>query len=224
MKYVRYAEDNIVNKDLYCTTMSIYQELDTLNLSELINCWYNPPIDGDEYAASYYSEVASAIRSQPEQGIKFLLEQVKKADTDRLGAILFFLPPLDSSDMSNILLHYLDDERPLIVANAIDGLVRQGEKNAIDRVLALRTHPSAYVRGSVLRFISHFYPESARSLLIEALQDPVYIVRENAIDELEELEVVEAIPYIRPLLLDPNSDVRLAAQTAIENLEARTSR
>ena len=51
--------------------------------------------------------------------------------------------------------------------------------------------------------------------MIEALSDPDFIVRENAADELGELGVVEAIPYLRPSLEDACADVRQAAEMAI---------
>lgn len=201
--------------------MSVYKELDNLNLEELINCWHEPSPDGKEYAASYYSEVAFLIRDQGKAGIAFLFGEISKADTERLGAIFSTLPPLKHPALADILVRYLHDERPHIVASAIIGLQHQGKKDAIDEVLALRNYPDPYVRGSVLSFMSELYPESASLLLIEALQDPHYIVRESAIDELDELEVVESIPYIRPLLADPHPDTRQAAETAIQNLEER---
>ena len=77
----------------------------------------------------------------------------------------------------------------------------------------------SYVRGSVLRFMSEFYPERAVGLLIDALNDAHFIVRENAADELGELEAVEALPFLRAKLEDPHPDVRQAAETAIEMLE-----
>ncbi len=203
--------------------MGVYPELDNLNLEALINCWYQPPLDGEEYAVSYYDELAALIREKGEAGITFLFGEISKANTERLGAILFFLPPQDHPLLQDTLRSYLHDERPHVVARAIDGLRRQGEKDSINEVLSLRAHPSPYVRGSVLRFISELYPESAPSLLLEALQDPHYIVRENAIDELDRLGVVEAISSIRPLLADPHPDTRQAAETAIQNLEERVS-
>jgi HEAT repeat protein len=55
-------------------------------------------------------------------------------------------------------------------------------------------------------------------MLIHALSDQEFIVRENAIDELGELGQPEAIPYLQPLLNDEHPDVRQAAETAIEVL------
>ena len=102
--------------------MIVYKELDNLNLEELINCWHEPSPDGEEYAASYDSEVAFLIRDQGEAGIAFLVGEISKADTERLGSILSTLPPLEHPVLADILVRYLHDERPHIVASAIIGL------------------------------------------------------------------------------------------------------
>ena len=59
----------------------------------------------------------------------------------------------------------------------------------------------------------------AKPLLYDALSSSHPIVRENAIDELDELDCKEALPRIRTLLDDPDKNVRQAAKTAIENLD-----
>ncbi|MGK7949974.1 MAG: HEAT repeat domain-containing protein [Xenococcaceae cyanobacterium] len=66
--------------------------------------------------------------------------------------------------------------------------------------------------------MSKLYPREARSLLLESLQDSHCVVRESAIDEIDELNLVEAIPVLRPLLNDSSIEVRQAAETAIKNL------
>lgn len=71
--------------------------------------------------------------------------------------------------------------------------------------------------------MSRLHPDKAYPLLIEALKDPDFIVRENAADELGELDGAEAIPYLRPLLVDSHPDVQQAAQTAIAMLEESES-
>lgn len=201
--------------------MSFYPELDHLNLEELIARFQDSPLGGEEYASVYYSEVALLIRQKGEAGIAFLWGEMNCADTERLRAILFALTesPVKNQALLDHLVSYLQDERPLIVAEAIDSLCRLGAKDTVEQVLALLQHRSPYVRGSVLRFMRCLHPNKALPLLIEALKDPDFIVRENAADELGELYQVEAIPYLRPLLADSHSDVREAAQTAIEMLE-----
>ena len=126
---------------------------------------------------------------------------------------------MEHPSLRGILLSYLHDRRPLIVADAVDGLAFLGATDTADAILPLRTHPDPYIRGSVLRFISRLFPKEAPPILLEALQDPHYIVKENAIDELDNLGAIEAIPYIRPFLSDPHPHVVQAAQTAISNLE-----
>lgn len=200
--------------------MSIYPELGQLPLDGLMQRWHKGPEGAKEYAASYYDELVWLLREKGEIGIKFLLSQVGNSDTDQLAAILEMLPPIvPRKTMEKIWERFLDDSRPEIVASTIDGLRKQHSWWIRDRVYALRNHPSHYVRGSVLRYMSQLDRKLASVMLIEALADPHPIVRENAIDELDELGVIHAIPSIKECLTDQNTHVRQAAQTAVENLE-----
>jgi HEAT repeat protein len=205
--------------------MSFYPELDHLTLQELIVHFQDSPLEGEEYADVYYQEVANLIGAQGDTGIAFLQGEIKKADAVRLQAILFALTEaqLDNPEFRDLLRSYLQDERPMIVMEAVDSLRMLGDKDSLEQVLAILQHPSPYVRGSVLRYMRWLYPNKALPLLIEALKDPDYIVRENAADELGELYEGEAIPYLRPLLADSHVDVREAAQTAITMLEESES-
>jgi HEAT repeats len=205
--------------------MSAYPELDNLGLEELIRQWQRSPIDGEAYAASYYQEVAYLIRQQGETGVKFLLTEVETADRQRLAAILTMLPPIENRRLiSDVWIGFLEDNRPEIVASAIDGLRHQHVWRVRNQVFALSKHISPQVRGSVLRYMSQYDPKIASVMLMEALDDPAYIVRENALDQLDELGVVEAIPLIRSLLADDHPDVQKAAAIALENLERLENR
>jgi HEAT repeats len=200
--------------------MSAYPELDNLGLEELITQWQRSPIDGEDYAASYYQEIAYLIRQQGEAGVEFLLAEVETADRQRLSAILCIVPPVNHGRLINhIWISFLEDDRPEIVASAIDGLRHQHVWRVRNQVFGLSKHASPEVRGSVLRYMSQYDPKIASVMLMEALDDPAYIVRENALDELDEMGVVEAIPLIRSLLTDDHPDVQQAAATALENLE-----
>jgi HEAT repeat protein len=201
--------------------LSFYPEFDHLNLEELIDCFQKPLLEEEDELSLYCSELALLIKKQGDQGMAFLLDQIPKADTDRLVGILFALTetPLKDLRLSELLLTYLQDSRSMVVAEAIDGLSRLGEKDTVDRVLPLLEHPSPYVKGSVLRFMARLHPDRALPLLLQALKDPHFIVRENAADELGELDEVAAIPELHQLLVDSHPDVRQAAQTAIEILE-----
>jgi HEAT repeats len=198
--------------------MGIYPELDHLELEELILRWHGVPIDGDEYAIGYYDELAFLI-CKSASGVTALIKEISSSDLPRLSAILNHLPPNLSAIRT---LDYLQDDRPLIVARAIDRLQVEGA-DVLEQVLSLKSHPSALVRSAVLRFVSKQTPQSAPPLLIDALQDPDYLVRMSAVDELDELPYVEAIPYIQPLVSDPHHYVQEAAVSAIENLSSLLS-
>jgi HEAT repeat protein len=197
--------------------MGIYPELDHLDLEELMQRWHGEAIAPDD-AIAYYDELAFLICKR-ESGIAALTKEISSSDLPRLSAILHHLPLHPAIQM----LDYLHDDRPLIVARAIDRLQAEGA-DVLEQVLSLKSHPSAWVRGAVLRFVSKQAPQSAPSLLIEALRDPDYLVRMNAVDELDELPYVEAVPYLQPLVSDPHDDVREAAVSAIENLSRLLSR
>lgn len=209
--------------------MSFYPELDNLSLKEVIDRFSEPPLDGPEYAAVYYQEVALLIAQQGTDGTAYLLGVLEDSnlDTDRLRSALMALTqlqpehsPRERQTLRQLLSQYLYDQRPLIIAAAVDGLWRQNIKDARDAVLRLQAHPSPYVRGSVLRYMSRLYPNEAVSLLVKALHDDDDIVRENAVDELDWLGAREALDAIRPLAHDSNPAVRQAAETAVANLSA----
>lgn len=199
--------------------MGPYPELENLTLDELIAAFNEPPPEGDDSAVAYYSELAWLISQQGEPGIQFLRQQLPHADEARLLAILPALA--NSHEVSKELLQsYLSDSHPMVVAEAVRLLAMFNDSEITRQVLALRDHTSPYVRGSVLFYLSRVKSDEAYSMLIEALGDSHFIVREFAVDELDNLGKTEAIPCLKPLLNDTEPDVRQAAQTAIENLEA----
>lgn len=199
--------------------MSFYPELDHLSLKELIEYFQELPSEGED-RATYYIEIALLIKKQGENGIKYLHKEADFASEEQLRGILFALtePPANREKLRQMLFKYLDDQRPMIVAEAIDGLRKLEEKNVAHKVLAMLKHSSPYVRGSVLRFMARLHPNEAIPLLLDQLKDPHFIVRENIADELGDLGIPSVIPYLQPLLSDPHPDVQQAAQTAIHNL------
>jgi HEAT repeat protein len=200
--------------------MSFYPDLDRLNLEQLMECFQQPAPE-EEDASMYYMEVALSILQHGNVGVDYLYQTIDQADTEELRAILFALAEysVEPEKLRFLLLNYLDDRRPIIVAEAIDGLCKLGDKDTLDRVLPMLEHPDPYVRGSVLRFVASLHPDRALPLLLEKLKDPDFIVRENAVDELGDLGIVSAIPYLTPLLEDDSREVRQAAQTAINSLQ-----
>jgi hypothetical protein len=192
-------------------------------LQQLIAHFSAPAPDGEAFAFAYYSEVALRIRQHGPQGVDFLYREHAQASDERVRAILFALaepPKLRRPWLPELWLAYLDDRRGEIVAEAIDCLWRYGDRKSKYRVLQYQRHDSAYVRGSVLRYVSRMVPHCAPLLLILALRDEHFLVRETAIDELDRLEVGDALPYLYRLLEDRAPQVRQAARTAIEHLES----
>jgi HEAT repeat protein len=199
--------------------MSFYPELDNLTLKELIGYFKGQPFERED-PSTYYLEVAILIKNQGNAGIDYLYRVIEEADAERLRGIIFALTEssLEREKLLPLLFKYLEHQHPLIVAEAIDGLCKLEDKNAINQVLVMLEHSSPYVRGSALRFVARLHPDKALPLLLDKLKDPHFIVRENAIDELDELGLPSVIPYLQPLLFDAHPHVQQAAQTAIENL------
>lgn len=151
---------------------------------------------------------------------RFLRAQVDRADPDRLTAILLAITWFDERDSAHadLLIEELDHPDEHVAARAIDGLAGLGGCGLTERVLALGGGPRVLVRGAVLRFARQVVPDRAPALLLDALHDPHYIVRENAVDELDELDYTPALPRIEALSADPHPHVRAAALGAIANL------
>jgi len=204
----------------------VYPELDTLTLDALIAYFgHKKPIDGWRYAASFYTEVGLLLARSGQEGAHFLFAQIerdkkRKIPTSKLRGVLFGLSQLpDAHDAtSTIFLLYLHDKRPLIVADALDCLRHGNIILPLSTLVRYVEATSAYVKGAALRYISHLYPKLAKEYLLPALHDAHYIVRENAVDELAELNDPQFIPYIQPLVQDPHPHVRQAAQTTIADL------
>ncbi|MEM7535550.1 MAG: HEAT repeat domain-containing protein [Chloroflexota bacterium] len=201
--------------------MGLYTELDDLSFAELAASFQSAPPDGNDYAFTYYTEVALLIHAYGNPGVKFLIEETIGVSSAKVRAVIFALTqtPEDDEAIHTLVRGFLDDDDPLIVAETIDGFTRQNKTAQLPQVLPLLGHDSPYIRGSVLRFMAGLYPEQAVPLLINSLQDSHFIVRENAVDELGELEAIEALPALRAIS-DPHPHVRQAVETAIEELEA----
>lgn len=193
-------------------------------LDKLITSFRSPDPEENDYNANYgiyFEELATKILAQGPAGLNFLLTELKRSNFARQRGILAALgraePPL--SQLREVFLRYLKDQRELIVAEAIDGLTHLRDTTVASQVLPCLSHASPYVRGSVLRYLSRLYGAAAKESLITCLSDPHYIVRENAVDELADLGITEAIPKIQPLLQDTYQEVRMAAKTALETLQ-----
>jgi HEAT repeat protein len=213
--------------------MSIYPELEHLPPEELIAAFEAGPgsaagLSADEHDL-WLDEVACKIAAHGERGLDFLLRRLGTADEARLRALLLGFSFADpealrkrGGEVQGQLRAFLLDHRPGIVAGAVDTLSHLGDGEAAERVVPLLRHPSPFVVGSALRFLSRHRPDMARPLLRQALESPEWVIRENAVDELDELNDREALPQLRRLLSDEHEHVRQAARSAVEHLEAES--
>jgi HEAT repeats len=198
--------------------MAPNQELDNLSLDDLIRRFRAPSPDPEE-AALYFGELAIHVQQYGEPGLDFLLAErpAIEQDEDRLRALLLGLTyeRRDDATVRAILLEYLDDARPLIVMDALDALRYWRVSDAQEQGSALSQHPSPYVRGGVVRYMAGVFPNEATELLLAALYDEHFIVRESAIDAIDDEGLKTLLPAVRPLLEDVHPDVRGAAQWAL---------
>ena len=174
----------------------------------------------------WLQEAAIQIAKTSPRGVDFLLSRVPEADELRLRAILLamsFVAKKVSSrqrvGICKLARELVGDRRPMVVAEAVDTLSNFACRSAVESVSPLLKHASPYVVGSALRFFARCDPVRAVPLLEKALKAEEPIVRQNAVDELDEMNHRPALEKIKRLLRDPDKDVRQAARTAVAHLE-----
>jgi HEAT repeat protein len=210
--------------------MAFFDDVETRSIPELMRAFdasgHPPDIVPVEDRALWYQEAARRIAQSGTAGLDFLLDHAVARDDDVVGGVLLGLSFAGKEAVARrrahvreVLLNHLADTNPLLVSQAIDSLNSLGFTETAEQILPLLRDDSPYVVGSVLRYISHHDPARAQPLLLDALGSAEPIVRQNAVDELDELACLAALPRIRPLLNDVDEDVRWAAQTAVHNLE-----
>ena len=201
----------------------MYPELDQLDFDSLRGMFEGPPVDGEEYAVSYYDEVAIRIRGVGgDEGIEYLLTQARLADSSHLHAILLSLtmtPPVDRSEVRSLLSSHLNHAESVVVVSAIDGLAALGGSENMSDILERQNDERPLVRAAVLRYQAQTNGLEAITRLIEALKDSDPIVRQSAIDALDELRARDATADVLELVADPDPDVRQAAETFMRNLQ-----
>lgn len=211
--------------------ITTHPELLGLKLKALIDCF-----EGDNLGDDYYDVVAELIRRHGSAGNRFLVRQLQKLDPydeDRLRALLLVLSlspvknlgdkPLSPKERKFVrkkLRIYLNDDRPMILCQAIDGWLRIGKKKPSKRIEAMIIHESEFVRCSVLRYLAKRNPAAALPLLIIALEDESHYVRIAAIDEIAGLQNPELIPHLQALLDHPNEQIQQDAKETILFLQS----
>lgn len=200
------------------TAEEMRERLAGLSTTELAARW----AAGGEYD-DYYEAVARELYEQGEPGVEVLTQELAGRRVPQLRAALTVLAMHQGSEPAFVEKVKLlaGDSEPVIAGDAIRLLGSLGVTELGERIRGLGDHPSPFVRASVLDYLARAEPESAYPALVQGLLDSDYVVRETAVDALDDLDSTEAISVIEPLLEDPHEDVRQAARTAVDNLRER---
>jgi hypothetical protein len=214
--------------------MSIYPEIDSMSFDALIERWDSLLLEESEESDLYFESIVRGICSSGNEGIEFIINFIEQNYQDnfqvnRLNAALIvfslYMKEINSQSLhvlNPILLYLLDGTDSSLLQTAIEIFAMQRYVGIKQKILDKISHSSPHVRGSVLRYMSDVFPSESIALLFTALQDDSYIIRETAIDALDEMDSeyqpANLESLFTPFLSDPHPDVRQAAETAIENL------
>jgi HEAT repeat protein len=208
--------------------MSVFPEVRRLSRDQLESFFRGaraPDVPQDEQEL-WLQEVAIQLAKTGAKGVDFLVSFLGGADEPKVRAALIALPFAERTLSAHkrtriyqLVKELLHDQRAMIVAEAVDTLSHLGCTAAEEEVHALVQHDSPYVVGSALRFLARHLGAKAAPLLVQALRSAEPIVRQNAVDELDEMNYVRALPEIKQLLQDSDADVRQAARTAVGHFE-----
>jgi vesicle coat complex subunit len=208
--------------------VSFYPQLDGQSSDALERLFQTTQLPTDvapEEADLWFQEVAAAIARQGRW--ELLLDPARSQEPRKIRAAILGISLVEQDRLlprrevvEEALLRFLGSPDPMVVAEAVDALRRLDFAGHLAKVETLLQHESPFVVGSALRYLAGLYPERALPHLLAALSSSEAIVRENAVDELDDLGWTEAVPQIRQLWNDPEPNVREAAQTAVAHLES----
>lgn len=202
------------------STEEMRDRLAGLSMDGLVARWSA----GDDYD-DYYEAVARELYARGDAGIEMLTRELDGRRVPQIRAALTILEMHQGNDPGLVekVKRMVGDSEPLIAGDAIRLLGSLGVTELGELIRGKRDHPAPFVRAAVLDYLTRAEPEWAYPALVRGLRDSDYIVRETAVDALDDLDSAEAISAIEPLLEDPHEDVRLAARTAVDNLRGRAN-
>lgn len=164
-------------------------------------------------------QIALAIRRLGIRGIEWVREQVTRGPApDLVPTVVFAMssPFIQEGWAYDYLIRMLSSPDPTIVFETVEAL-RRAQVDLAGDMIALYESPDPLVRGAVLRMIVGRRPD-ADDYIRKALNDESYLVRESAVDLIDEQCLVQYIGDLHQLLNDEHEDVREAALTAVRNL------
>lgn len=189
-----------------------------LSVAELMARWSV----GDEYD-DYYELIALALSEQGAPGIEVLERELDGRRVPQIRAALTVLEIHRGHDPEFVeKVEWLaGTSEPLVAGDAIRLLGFLGVTAPEELIRGKLNHPAPFIRAAMLDHLARTQPRSAYPALVRGLADSDHIVRETAVDALDDLGSTDAIASIEPLLQDPDENVRQAARTAVDNLRAR---
>jgi hypothetical protein len=198
----------------------LYRELESKMVPELLAAFDGPLLDGEEYQASFYDDVAQRIVELG--GSEQLGDRLDTDDDDRLAALLGALSSRQAASVDRVerqvvfrraLLHHY----PSVVAAAVDGLRSINDLEVRDQVFDLIATAPPIVRASGLGYMRTMFEEEAAPLLLAALDDPDPIVRFAAVNELDDLDGFSDRATFERMLDDPDADVSAVARYIVDH-------
>lgn len=190
---------------------------DTINIAgktfeELMALFFCEVKNDDDYYDVIACNLAQQYRSQLENLLHVLTGTRLRAAICGLG-----IASIESDKIDNLLAPFLNHSDDLVISAAIDALRRAGKSNW-SLIEPLLRHQSPYVRGAALRYCKAKLGAGAASWLLEGFKDPDPIVRENALDEIEDIVDKSMMSIIETMLVDSSASVREAARTLLSNI------
>ena len=207
----------------------MYPELKGLSLNDLITRFRARKLrtGSSQFARDLLcDEIAFEIVSRGSRGTCALMDNISVDSEPKYRSALCALSSAHRhirshrtiSRVARFLGSAFEDKRPLVKAEALSGLADLRVKLRVEHVAALLRSKNPYLASSALKYVCALYPQRSHAALASAIKSPHFLVREAALDEIDDRHLSSFLPKIYALLNDRHPHVRQAAETACANL------
>lgn len=175
---------------------------------------------------SFCDEVAYELVKRGTRGIESLLNELESCDELKFRSALCALSSVKATTrhkqlvraISRVVKSAFRDQRPFIKAEALGGFVTLKIRVKMAEVAPLLESKTPYLATKALTYVCELYPQCSMAALGAALKSAHFLVRETAVDEIDDRHLVQFLPAISRLRRDRHSDVRQAVETAWRHL------